>query len=47
METEVLSSVQDEFTLIKTIVYRAIAIILLSATRGKLGYNKREIGTKY
>jgi membrane protease YdiL (CAAX protease family) len=38
METDVFSSVGDDFTLIKTVVYWMVAIILLASTKGKLGY---------
>jgi len=40
METKVFDSIADEFTLIKTIVYLLIAVILLITTRGSLGYRK-------
>jgi membrane protease YdiL (CAAX protease family) len=42
METHVLDFVKDEFTLIKTIVYYIIAIILLIVSRGTLGYSRIE-----
>ena len=38
MESDIFSSVADDFTLIKTVVYWALALILLAATKGKLGY---------
>lgn len=41
METEILNSVEDEFTLIKAIVYWIVAIILLITSKGKLGYTQR------
>ncbi len=40
METKVFDSIADEFTLIKTIVYQLIAVILLITPRGSLGYRK-------
>jgi membrane protease YdiL (CAAX protease family) len=38
MESDLFSSVEDEFTLIKTIIYWTVAFIILIATKGKLGY---------
>jgi uncharacterized protein len=43
MENTVFESVEDEFTVIKTIVYTLISLILLMATNGTLGYNKKEM----
>jgi hypothetical protein len=40
MNTRVFESIRDEFTLIKTLVYILIAIILLIATKGTLVYKK-------
>lgn len=41
METKVFESVADEFTVIKTIVYWLLAIILLIISKGTLGYKKK------
>ena len=38
MESRIFDSVDDEFTLIKTIVYFLFAVILLITTKGSLGY---------
>ena len=43
MNTQIFDSVEDEFSIIKTIIYVTIAIILLISTKGKLGYKKEEI----
>lgn len=43
METKVFESVADEFTLIKTIVYLFLAIIIFVFTRGSLGYDGHKI----
>ena len=43
MNTQIFDSVEDEFTIIKTIIYGTIAIILLIVTKGSLGYKKEEI----
>ena len=43
MNTQIFDSAKDEFTIIKTIVLGAIAIILLILTKGSLGYQKEEI----
>jgi membrane protease YdiL (CAAX protease family) len=43
MNTQIFESVEDEFTIIKTIIYGVIAIILLICTKGRLGYKKEEI----
>lgn len=41
METKVFENVDDEFTLMKTIVYFLFAIVLLVITRGSLGYENQ------
>ncbi|OFY68594.1 MAG: hypothetical protein A2V64_10980 [Bacteroidetes bacterium RBG_13_43_22] len=41
METSVFNNVADEFTVIKTIVYWLLAIILLVMSKGSLGYKKQ------
>ena len=38
MQTKIFNSVEDEFTVIKTVVYSIFAIILLITTKGNLGY---------
>jgi len=43
MNTQIFDSVEDEFTIIKTIVFGSIAVILLIITKGSLGYKKEEI----
>jgi membrane protease YdiL (CAAX protease family) len=43
MNTRVFESVEDEYTLIKILVYGSIAILLLILTKGKLGYIKDEL----
>lgn len=42
METRIFENVNDEYTVIKAIVYGLVAIILLITTRGTLGYKKEE-----
>jgi membrane protease YdiL (CAAX protease family) len=42
METKIFNSVEDEFTLIKAIVYWILAIILFVTSKGKLGYNLQD-----
>lgn len=43
MNTQIFESVEDEFTLIKAIIYWSIAILLLIITKGSLGYKKEKI----
>lgn len=45
METKVFDSIADEFTVIKTIVYLLLAIIVLVLTKGSLGYEKQKLKT--
>jgi hypothetical protein len=40
LETKVFDSIEDEFTVIKAIVYWILAIILFVTSKGKLGYNQ-------
>jgi membrane protease YdiL (CAAX protease family) len=42
LNTQIFESMEDEFTVIKAVVYGLIAIALLIATRGTLGYRKKE-----
>jgi membrane protease YdiL (CAAX protease family) len=42
METQIFDNLKDEFTVIKAVVYGLIAIALLIATKGTLGYRKKE-----
>ncbi len=42
METDIWPGIEDDFTLIKTIVYAGFAIILLWATKGTLGHKKKQ-----
>jgi membrane protease YdiL (CAAX protease family) len=42
MDSRIFESVEDEYTLIKILVYGSIAILLLILTKGKLGYIKDE-----
>lgn len=42
METQIFENIDDEFTVIKAMVYGLIAIVLLIVTRGKLGYKKND-----
>jgi membrane protease YdiL (CAAX protease family) len=42
METQIFDNLKDEFTVIKAVVYGLIAIALLTATKGTLGYRKKE-----
>lgn len=41
METSIFDSVNDEFTVIKTIVYWLFAVIVLIVSKGTLGYDKQ------
>jgi len=41
METRIFENINDEFTVIKTIVYWLFAIILLIISKGTLGYRKK------
>jgi len=41
METNIFDSVNDEFTVIKTIVYWLFAVFLLIVSKGTLGYEKQ------
>jgi len=43
MNTQIFDSVEDEFSIIKTIIYATIAVILLISTKGRLGYKKVEL----
>ena len=43
MDSQIFDAPVDEFTIIKTIIYTAIAILLLILTKGSLGYKKEEI----
>jgi membrane protease YdiL (CAAX protease family) len=42
MKSQLFANVEDEFTLIKTLLYWLIAIILLIVTKGTLGYKKEK-----
>jgi len=42
MNSQLFENVEDEFTLIKTILYWLIAVILLIVTKGTLGYRKEK-----
>jgi len=37
METDVFKSIQDDFTVLKTIIYATLAMIIIISTRGNLG----------
>jgi membrane protease YdiL (CAAX protease family) len=47
METKIFDSVNDEFTVIKTIVYWLFAVIILIISKGTLGYKKQELDRPY
>jgi membrane protease YdiL (CAAX protease family) len=47
METKIFDSVNDEFTVIKTIVYWFFAVIILIISKGTLGYKKQELDRPY
>jgi len=42
LNSQIFESVDDEFSIIKTIVYWSLAILLLIITKGRLGYKKEK-----
>ena len=43
MNTQLFDSPVDEYSIIKTMVYGSIAVVLLIVTKGRLGYTKEKI----